>query len=316
MNCHGIEGLKIEYVTEDVLLVKQKKPPFHFSCSDGLLILPKKGRNQKIIALDLNIEPKYVQTISEKYGKISYYVNTHGHMDHIAHVHAWEREGAEIFAPRGEADNLLDLELFYNCYGFSEGINFSSIERFGKINGYKPCGKINTFRPGDILKLENLELKTIPLTGHSKSHIGFLLEEEKILHISCLGFDISSPDKNGFGPWYGFEQCSIKQYKQDIELTEKLYIENADYLTSSHAYIVEKPEMTPFVYMRKKIKNNQIIIKKALEEIDDALSIEEKTKKLLNKDLFFPKRKMEGFLLQIYTFWEYWVIKNHLIYLD
>lgn len=311
-----IKGLQIEHINEDVLLVKQKKPPFYFSCCDGVILLPKKGRNNKLIALDVNIESEYIHAISEYYGKISFYINTHGHMDHIAHVHAWENEGAEILAPESEANNLLGLNHFYRCYDFNEGVNFSSIEKFGEINRYKPCKNVYPFSPGEELKLENLILKTIPLTGHSKSHIGFLLSQEKILHISCLGFDILTPESNGFGPWYGFKQCSIEQYKKDIDLVEKLYLKKAEYLTSSHAYIVEKPEMTPFGYMRNKIKNNQNIIKNALKELDKTLSIDNKTQKLVEKDLFFPKRKMEGFLKEIYTFWEYWIIKNHLLFRD
>ena len=113
----SLENLKISNVTKDILLVHQNKPPFYFSCCDGLLVLPKKGRNSETIVLDLNIEPKYVQTIYKKYGPISDYVNTHGHMDHIAHVHAWEQLGAKIHAPFPESNNLLNLRQFYETFG-------------------------------------------------------------------------------------------------------------------------------------------------------------------------------------------------------
>ncbi|MBD3212173.1 MAG: hypothetical protein GF311_06140 [Candidatus Lokiarchaeota archaeon] len=316
MSERKINGLNIEEVADGVLLVKQKSPPFYFSCSDGLIVLPKAGRNEKLIVLDLNIEPKFVDALVELFGNASHYINTHGHMDHIAHVHAWEHHGAQILAPQGEAKNLLELKNFYNCYEFEEGVKFSSIHQFGQINGYHPCEHVSDFIPGDILKLGNLEVKTIPLIGHSISHVGFLLQKERILHISCLGFDISSPERDGFGPWYGFKQCSIDQYMRDIETVEKIYRKEVDFLTSSHSYIVKKPETRPFKYMRKKIMENEEKIRSGLENRDHEYNSEEKIDKLLEKDLFFPKKKMEGFLKEIYTFWEYWIIKNHLLHLN
>ena len=78
-----IDNLEITKVTEDILLVHQIKHPFFFSCCDGLLILPKKGRNYRTISLDLNIEPKYVNLLNKVYGPISDYVCSHGHLDHI-----------------------------------------------------------------------------------------------------------------------------------------------------------------------------------------------------------------------------------------
>jgi len=309
-----LKNLQIKEVSNNILLVKQINPPFYFSCSDGLILLPEKERNQNLIVLDLNIEPKYVDLIIEKYGKPSYYINTHGHMDHIAHVHEWEKYGAQILGPKGEIENLLNLNYFYRCYEFSEGVSFSSIEKFAKVNGYNHCQNISSFQPGEVLELEDLELQTIPLTGHSKSQVGFLLKEDKIFHISCMGFDISKPDDNGFGPWYGFKQCSIEQYIKDIDLAEKLYKEKADCLTSSHSYIVKKPDLLPFIYMRDKIKQNQLIVENALKQIDTNLCLEDKVQELLKMDLFFPKMKMNGFLKEIYTFWEYWIIKNSLIF--
>ena len=39
---------------------------------------------------------------------------------------------------------------------------------------------------------------------------------------------------------------------------------------------------------------------------------EEKVNELLKKDLFFPKMKMQGFLYDIYCFWELWIIRHHI----
>ena len=48
MSLPQIDNLEIWKVTEDILLIHQKKVPFLFSCCDGLLILPKEGRNKTV----------------------------------------------------------------------------------------------------------------------------------------------------------------------------------------------------------------------------------------------------------------------------
>ncbi|MFX1572441.1 MAG: MBL fold metallo-hydrolase [Promethearchaeota archaeon] len=313
MSLPKIGNLDIRYVTEDIILIHQIKPPFFFSCCDGLLILPKVGRNQNTIALDLNIEPKYVNSLNDIYGPVSNYVCSHGHLDHTCHVHAWEELGAKIHAPNPESSYLLDLHEFYNGFGFDEQLDFNTVKKFGKSNGYKKCNQVNSFYPGESLKFEDFEIDTISFSGHSKGHIGFFLPKERVFHISCLGFDKPSPQIEGFGPWYGFKQCSIKQYYNDIELAEKIFMNNAKFLTSSHSYIVIYPDSSPFNYMRNKIQMKQKIVDDALK----SFNLSEITKKallahLLEKDLFFPKKKLKGVVLDIFKFWESWIIRKHI----
>ena len=307
-----IDNLKLTNVTEDILLVHQIKPPFRFSCCDGLLILPKRGRNSNTIALDVNIEPHLINKLNEKYGPTLDYVCTHGHMDHIAHVHQWEKLGAIIHAPYPESSYLLKLRNFYEGFGFNEKIRYPQIEKFGEVNGFKTCSNIEAFKPGKLLEFENLVIQTIPLTGHSKSHIGLFLPENKIFHVSCLGFDQPSPQVDGFGPWYGFRDCSIEQYLRDITVSENFYIEKSKFLTSSHSYIVKHPDLHPFEYMRAKIKLNQQKVEEKLELVPNLTTTEELTEKLLDLDIFFPKQKMNDFLLEIYNLWEYWIIRKHI----
>lgn len=316
MTLPTLENLNLQKITKNVILVKQVKTPAYFSCCDGLLLLPTAGGNQKTIILDLNIEPQYIKKINKLFGPVSHYINSHGHMDHIAHVYTWEKLGATIHAPSPEGKNLLKLNNFYESFGFDTELSFSTIEKFGKLNGYKPCKSVEIFDPGETLDLDGLRIETIPLFGHSKSHHGFFIPEKKVLHISCLGFDKNSEKKDGFGPWYGFKECSIRQYFKDIEKSEKIYMKRAQILTSSHAYPVHHPDPEPFIYMRKKIKKNQAKIDKALQIYNIDLEKGDKKdnlERLLDLDLFFPKRKIDGFLKRIYRFWEYWIIENHLL---
>jgi glyoxylase-like metal-dependent hydrolase (beta-lactamase superfamily II) len=312
MNIPKIDNLRITKVTEDILLAHQIKPPFYFSCCDGLIILPKQDRNKKSLILDLNVEPNLINQIEEFFGPVSNYVCTHGHMDHMAHVYQWEKLGVKIHAPFPEHAYLLDLHNFYRGFRFDEALDFSVIKKFAQINGYQSCKKVNSFKPGDILKIEDVIIETIPLTGHSKGHIGFFIPEEKVIHISCLGFDLIEHDADGFGPWYGFKECSIEQYIKDINLVESIFLEQADFLTSSHSYVVKNPDTIPFVYMREKIGKNQSIVDQAITDLKVKSKMHISIEELLKLDLFFPKKKMKGFLRDIYNFWESGIIEKHI----
>ncbi|MFX0176429.1 MAG: MBL fold metallo-hydrolase [Candidatus Hodarchaeota archaeon] len=312
MQLPKIGNIEIKEVTDNVLLVHQIKPPFYFSCCDGLIILPKEGRNTNSVVLDLNIEPDLINQINESYGPIENYVCTHGHMDHMAHVYHWENIGVNIHAPLPEYAYLLDLRNFYKGFGFIEAMDFSVVKKFAELNGYQNCKNVNSFKPGDSLNFEGVTIETIPFTGHSKGHIGFFIPQEKILHISCLGFDQIEPGVDGFGPWYGFQECSIEQYMEDIDLAESIFLERADFLTSSHSYIVKNPDTAPFTYMREKITNNQIIIDQAIESLKADGKSELTIESFLELDLFFPKKKMRGFLVEIYRFWESGIIRKHI----
>jgi glyoxylase-like metal-dependent hydrolase (beta-lactamase superfamily II) len=233
-------------------------------------------------------------------------------MDHMAHVHHWEEIGALIHAPKPESAYLLNLHKFYEGFGFYEKLDFTSIEKFAEKNKYHPCKTVVPFELGAFLKFENVIIETIPFTGHSKGHVGFFLPNEKLLHISCLGFDKQNPNSDGFGPWYGFEECSIAQYLKDIELAKVLFLQRAEFLTSSHAYIVKNPDITPFTYMRKKFDENQAKIDHAVLALEVNNLNEIDIDALLELDLFFPKKKMNGFMIDLYRYWESKIINKHL----
>ena len=312
MSFPSIDNLQISRLKEDILLIHQIKTPYHFSCCDGLLILPKKGRNSKTIILDINIEPNLINRIKEFCGPVSNYVCTHGHMDHITHIHQWESLGAVINAPIPENTYLQNLNNFYKGFGFNKAMDFSVVKKFGELNGYQRCENVSSFNPGDILKFEDFTIETIPLFGHSKAHIGFYLPNERIVHISCLGFDQRKPGEDGFGPWYGFDECSLDLYFKDINLAESIFMEKADFLTSSHSYIVKNPDNTPFTYMREKIEKNQKRVDQALISLEKSNKSDINIKDLLKLDIFFPKRKMSGFMLEIYNYWEFGIISKHI----
>jgi glyoxylase-like metal-dependent hydrolase (beta-lactamase superfamily II) len=311
-NISTIDGLRILKVNDNILLAHQIKPPYYFSCCDGLILLPRERGNKETIILDLNIEPHLINQITELYGPVSDYFCTHGHMDHMAHVHQWETLGAKIHAPIPEHAYLLDIHNFYEGFQFNQGLDFSMIQKFAELNGYNSCKEIQAFNPGKSFFFNNIEIKTISFKGHSQAHIGFLIPQDKIFHISCLGFDQPKPGVDGFGPWYGFNECSIDQYLIDIDLAQSIFFEQAEILTSSHSYIIKNPDITPFIYMREKIEKNQRIIDQAIVSLKLKNKSEVSLKDFLDMDLFFPKKKMDKFRYDLYSFWETGIISKHI----
>ncbi|MFX1239000.1 MAG: MBL fold metallo-hydrolase [Promethearchaeota archaeon] len=313
MNDFKIPNLQIQEVAENVLLIHQIKSSALFTCCDGLLILPKQGRNKQTIILDLNVEPENIKIIYERFSPISDYVCSHTHLDHSAHVYAWEELGVEIYAPFPEYDHLLGHEILLEKFGFLKYLSLDTGKSFVEYNGYKKCRRVKPFQPGSTLQFEKFVVNTLHLSGHSFGHVGFFLPKEKIFHISCLGFDQPKPGIDSFGPWYGFETNSLEQYEEDIRSAEEYFLDKARFLTSSHSYIIKHPDITPFQYMRRKIRENQKKVDEAVDLIENLPDNEDElVNMLLELDLFFPKRKMRGFLFDIYTLWESWFIRNHL----
>ena len=313
MSLPRLENLTLTRLTSEIFLCHQINSSAPFTCCDGLIIKSKKGQNSNTIVLDLNLETQYIRQIHKIFGPVSDYVCSHTHLDHSAHVHIWEELGVKIHVPAQEYDHLLDHKILLEKFGFLEGISLSTGEKFIKLNGYKECKNVYPFQPGEVLDLNNLLVKTIHFPGHSFGHIGFYLQEPKLLHISCLGFDQPKPGVDGFGPWYGFKHNSITQYLKDIDNAESFFKSHGKILTSSHSYVINTPSKIPFEYMRRKIKENQEKVDLALKSLDKKSIFEDDAaKELLKLDLFFPKHKMQGFLLEIYTLWESWFIKNHI----
>ncbi|MHA1292818.1 MAG: MBL fold metallo-hydrolase [Promethearchaeota archaeon] len=313
MKFNGLENLQVFNVSKNILLVHQIKASAIFTRCDGLILLPEKGSTTSAIVLDLNLEPQYIKKINEEFGPVSDYICTHTHLDHSAHVHVWEDLGAKIFAPVQEFKNLLNSKEFLESFGFLEFVSLDIGIKFVETMGFKKCQHVIPFNPGEKLIFNELEIKTIHFSGHSPGHIGFYIPSEKLLHISCLGFDQPKPGVDGFGPWYGFKQCSIEQYFKDIDFAESIFMTQSKFLTSSHSYIVYHPDNSPFNYMREKIRKNQIIVDKSIIDLKRSHKKSEiNVQKLLELDLFFPKKKMSGILLEIYNLWEYWIIKKHM----
>ena len=64
--------------------------------------------------------------------------------------------------------------------------------------------------------------------------------------------------------------------------------------------------------MRNKIKQNQEKVDQAIKSLKITDQDEININELLELDLFFPKKKLKGFILDLYRYWESVIIIKHL----
>ena len=338
-----LPSLEITHLRENVYHITQTASQGRFSSCDGLLCLPINSDNSHVVILDLNLEPRFIMEVFQsfnlgQYSRIDYFVS-HPHMDHIANVWKWEELGANIYLPSPFPSTLLlDPLNFLKQFHFEEYVSLPTGYQLCETNGFHPCRQpAKSYSPGDPLPIDpgNYSIMSIPLYGHGIGHTGFLFPDLAIVHISCLGYDLrhpyhsdrpDDPNNSGFGPWYGFPDCSLSQYWADIFKIEEKFEEliqkdlYTPILTSSHAHVIRGRATEVFDYLRQKIMANHEKIRAKVQDVNlldcQPEEIEKNDEKILQKllqeDIIFPKRKMHGWLRELYTFWEYWHLKLHL----
>jgi len=343
------ESMWITPLRDNIFHIAQKATQRRFSSCDGLLCLPDNySTNQvdpldqadkakpidqvksveiedPIIVLDLNLETPCFDEIIERFHlnqapKIEYYVS-HGHMDHIANVWQWERLGANIHLPAPyPSEFLTDSLVFLSHFRFAEYSTLESGHMLCSSNSFHPCKRpAHTYIPGEPIRHGKWDIQTLPLFGHGQGHTGFFFPRREILHMSCLGYDLRSPDDKGFGPWYGFPDCSLPEYWKNIaDMEQKFLIECQDpILTTSHATVLTEKTAFPFTYMREKI----ISTHQKIRDISKTHGLEttnevEWVKAMIPHDPLFPKKKMRPWLKDIYGLWETWHLKHHFPYIE
>lgn len=148
---------------------------------------------------------------------IDYILITHAHADHAGGAAVMRANtGAELFAPRGEAELLenggKDLEVGMKA-AKEAGI-------YPKNYVYKHSKVDRVVDHKTKLGVGSFTLKTIQVPGHSHGIAGFLVEGEPV---SFFSSDIVFINGNvGFGNWPG---CNLDNYRNNITRLKNLGVE-------------------------------------------------------------------------------------------
>lgn len=313
MNLPDIETIALHPLTEDVLCVQYSDILTPFNVAEGLLVLPKQGRNRSSIALDVNMPPNVVAALHDAFGPFSDYICTSGRPAHIAHLHAWESAGTAVHAPKPECEGIVDMKKAFKGLGFNERMKFSQFRNAMDSLGYQPPKSVTPYRPGNIFRFDNLVVGTMPFKGSSPSHVGLMLVNERIFHIGTLGCDNERPAGGGIGPVCGYRGCDVPKFGRDIDFLKTVFLEHADFLTGTGTSVTARPDIAPFEYMAAKLEGARETVLRAFNEVrEKEKSPKKQILSLLERELLFPRTTVPDHHRGLYESLEYWTIRNHL----
>lgn len=141
-------------------------------------------------------------------------VISHSHPDHFAG--AWIFEGLPVLFPVESPEKVYDINfLAERATGGGKAAELW-IKNMRELMDLRPPVPTGSFANGDIIvKGPSLRLKAILAPGHSRDHYVFFDECSGILFSSDIDF-------TGFGPWYGYRECSINDFRRSLNLLRSL----------------------------------------------------------------------------------------------
>ena len=275
---------------------------------NGLVI---RGDDEAIL-VDCNYKETEINQLLESIAvPVTMYLVSHMHLDHVNNLHEWSGHDIPLLCPIPEDSYLRD---FNNLLKYSGSTGYGTDEEMKvftfKIQGFREIKEIKGYQPGSTFKIKGVTVESIHLPGHSPGHCGFIIKDErgtlmeKVLFTSDLGLD-------SFGPWYGFEYCSLSDYRQSISMLRDIYSEGDYILAGSHNEPVFGNTGAPMIdLIDEKINSNE---QRLLEYISEnkEFSLDD----ILLTGLYYSRSsmdKMNDLVRKLYRFWEYFALKNHL----
>ncbi|MCK5077944.1 MAG: MBL fold metallo-hydrolase, partial [Calditrichia bacterium] len=262
------------------------------------------------ILIDCNFDIDEIEEIIRFVNKpIAAYFVTHTHIDHINNLHIIESLGIPIYVPTPEDKYPCNFELIFKFSGANELNASQQMKQLAfEILDYRDLKSVVPFTPGKSFTYDQIIIETIALPGHSPGHCGFLIYDKntstpKILFASDIGLD-------SFGAWYGFKNCSLKDYRISLNIIKDLYTSGDCILTSSHNKPLFKKDISVFDKIINRMNKTESRIIEKLN-YENSISLKDITftgvyYRLLNVN------KLDKMYKQLYYFWEYFILKHHL----
>ena len=258
--------------------------------------------------IDGNLNEPELDDLTARFGKpVAACYSTHTHVDHVNNLHFLERRGISIFSPASESRYLSDIDLLLQEGGAEEQAARTEMRDFitGEL-GFRNLHKVSGFAPESVFADGKIRLQAISLPGHSPGHNGYLVsspDAAEVLFVADIGLD-------DFGAWYGFNYCSLADYRAAIARLKKMYDPARQILLSSHSHPLFPGEAGDFDRILTGINATETRIVEALTRAGG-----QSVADLTFTGLFYPMRslkRMQGSLRKLYYFWEFYCIQNHL----
>ncbi len=182
-------------------------------------------KDRKTVLFDTGIGPERLEKLKNR---VDVVINSHLHPDHIGSN--WIFSKRTILISDMEFHQC-DLEVLARRY-IGKELQKKWIEFVKETTGYRDFQPAESFSDGETLKFGETEVVPLHLPGHTSAHYGFYLPD----HDLVFGADI---DLTSFGPWYGHEESSLREFRQSIDRLMKL---NLKFYLSGHRDPVQGEE--------------------------------------------------------------------------
>ncbi|MFW9990844.1 MAG: MBL fold metallo-hydrolase [Candidatus Odinarchaeota archaeon] len=227
------------FITPEIILVRPEQG--YFLSSNSLLFI---DRTKLLVDTGILFGSDQLRAVNDFF-KPDLVLLSHYHLDHVFGSHIFKESQKLIH--RSEIAALSSLEDFFEfCYG-SKAVteteidmwnqHFSSFLELESISGWDDLG-LDNLKPVDNeykLDIGDMIIEIIHLPGHSPGHCGLYEQNSQILFIG----DISGK----FGPWYGWENADLPQFRETVVKLRDFIENNAiSLVVPSHSRPVEKQE--------------------------------------------------------------------------
>ena len=189
-----------------------------FKACAGVMI-----QSTRKLVIDANMGPETASFLQAEKPQAA--IISHYHLDHgVWGAVAQDQTQAEVFIPSGEEPYLTDIDYFLDHTAGPYDL-IAAWEQFSVAEcGYRELERYTAYDPGRFFSDGRMSIVCLDTTGHSPSHRTFYFPEDKVLFTGDMGVD-------RFGPWYGWEDCDLRQLVASILKLRGLPV---DVLLTSH----------------------------------------------------------------------------------
>ncbi len=280
--------MKQTRITEKITYVEPDSMARFSSCS-GLVV-----HSRKQVFIDMNLGEPDIRTLLARSSPDAAVI-THFHLDHSVWTHWAEAAGVPVFVPAKESCFLTSLDhvVAHTAGPLGYGEQWRGFAE--NTLGFRPLRHFSSYDQDTVFIEYAPEMVVMPTPGHSPGHTSFYFPDDRILFSGDLGLD-------RFGPWYGWENCDIRELIDSLLQLDGLEIE---LILSSHGGMIQRNISDLFM-----AKIQEII--KRERRIEDQLSAGQTEVDIVENGVFYPHKKtVKPPLKTFLTMWDAVMFKHH-----
>lgn len=153
---------------------------------------------------------------------------SHAHEDHIAGLHCYPH--AKVHAHHEDLLGVHSLDGLMQVYGLPVEAERDFRQKVVDDFFYAARPDAVGFADGDVFDLGGATVRCVHLSGHTRGHSGFYVENDGVFFVGDI-------DLTGFGPYYGDHWSSLTDFEAAIDTVR--HIEAKHYVTFHQKGVIE-----------------------------------------------------------------------------